>query len=173
MRIGLVSDTHVPQALPDLPRTLLDRLEGVDRILHAGDLVSPSVVEKLETIAPTTAVAGNMDPPEVRASLSDREILPIAGRAIGLAHGHQRHALQDHYIGLGYDAPEFELFYRTMTAQLPGAEIIVFGHFHKPLVKRWRGILFVNPGAVAPPHRRPTCAILELGKDIDVRLVEI
>jgi putative phosphoesterase len=172
MRIALVADTHVPHALPNLPRTFLDRLKGVDRILHAGDLVSYSVVEALEAIAPTTAVIGNMDPPEVRARLRDRVVLDLAGQTIGLTHGHQRRALQDRYIGFGYDAPEFELFYQAMAAQLPDAGIVVFGHFHEPVVKSWNGILFVNPGAVGPPHRRPTYAVLELGANVDVRIVE-
>jgi putative phosphoesterase len=171
MRIALVADTHVPHALSGLSPEFLDRLRGVDRILHAGDLVSYSVVETLEAIAPTTAVVGNMDPPEVRARLRKREVLTLAGRKVGLAHGHQRHALQDRYIGSGYDAPEFEIFYQAMAAQLPGAEIIVFGHFHEPVVKNWNGILFLSPGAVGRPHRRATYAVLELGADVAVRIV--
>ena len=173
MRIALLSDTHVPAGLPELPGMLLERLDGVDRILHAGDLVRLSVVEQLASIAPTTAVAGNMDPPEVRARLRDRETLTLAGRTIGLAHGHQPHALQSHYIGHNYDDEAFDLFYATMAAQLPGAEVIVFGHFHRPVVKRWHEILFVNPGAIAPPHRSATYAILDLGDELDVRIVDL
>ena len=93
MRIALLSDTHVPTSLARLPEGLLARLEGVDAILHAGDLVSPSVVETLSDIAPTTAVAGNMDPPEVAHALPDRATLRLGGRSIGVKHGHQRHAL--------------------------------------------------------------------------------
>jgi len=173
MRIALLSDTHVPIGLSDLPGALLERLEGVDRILHAGDLVRLSVVDRLATIATTTAVAGNMDPPEVRATLRDRETIVLAGRTVGLAHGHQPHAMQSRYIGCNYDDEAFDVFYETMAAQLPEAEIIVFGHFHRPVVKRWRGILFVNPGAIAPPHPRATYAILDLGEDIDVRIVDV
>ncbi len=136
MRIALLSDTHVPTPLPRLPERLLAQLVGVDAILHAGDLVSSSVVETLSRIAPTTAVAGNMDPPEVAHALPDRVTLRSGGRLIGLQHGHQHHALQDRYIGLGYDAPEMELFYQAMAAQLPNAEIVVFGHFHTPVVRR-------------------------------------
>lgn len=173
MRIALISDTHVPASLARLPEELLANLEGVDAILHAGDLVSLSVVETLSQIAPTTAVAGNMDPPEVARKFPDRAILRLDDRLIGLKHGHQRRALQDRYIGLGYDAPQMELFYQAMAAQLPDAEIIVFGHFHAPLVKRWNGRLFINPGAVVPTHRRSTFAFLELGPTIETRLVEL
>jgi len=173
MKIGLVSDTHVPTSLAHLPDELLARLEGVDAILHAGDLVSPSVIERLNRIAPTTAVAGNMDPPEVARRLPDRVTLHFVGRSIGLKHGHQPHALQDRYIGLGYDAPEMELFYQAMAAQLPDAEVIAFGHFHAPLVRRWNDRLFVNPGAVVPTRGRSTFAFLEIGADIEARIVEL
>ncbi len=173
MRIALVSDTHVPTSIRRVPEALLEAVRGVDRILHAGDLIEYAVFEQLDAIATTTAVVGNMDPPEVKARFRDREILEIAGRTIGLAHGHQPRALQDRYIAFGYDDPEFELFYQAMVAQLPGAEIIVFGHFHRPLVKRWNDVLFINPGSIAPPHRRPTYALLDLDDEIDVRIVEL
>ncbi len=173
MRIGLVADTHVPTSIPRLPEELLARLKGVDAILHAGDLVRHSVVEALREIAPTIAVAGNMDPPEVARRLPDRLTLDFAGRSIGLKHGHQPHALQNRYIGLGYDAPEMELFYRAMATQLPDAEVVVFGHFHAPTVTRWDDRLFVNPGAVAPTHGRSTFAVLELGNQMDARIIEL
>lgn len=173
MRIGLVSDTHMPRAMRTLPPALLQGLRGVDRILHAGDLVTPDVLRDLEAIAPVTAVSGNMDPPEVAGRLRSEEILLLAGRRIGLKHGHQRSTLQSRYIGLSYDAPEYELFYQAMAAQLPGAEVIVFGHFHAAVIKEWKGILFINPGAVAPSHGLSTYAILELGETIDARILPL
>jgi putative phosphoesterase len=173
MRIALLSDTHVPTSLARLPERLLAHLAGVDAILHAGDLVRMSVLDTLSEIAPTTAVAGNMDPPEVARALPDRVTLRFGDRWIGLQHGHQRHALQDRYIGLGYDAPEMELFYQAMAAQLPDAGIIVFGHFHAPVVKHWDNRLFVNPGAVVPTHGRSTFALLELGTEVKARIVEL
>lgn len=173
MRIALVSDTHVPTSLAQLPDGLAAHLRGVDAILHAGDLVCLDVVETLRRIAPTHAVAGNMDPPEVARVLPDRLALRFGGRSIGLKHGHQRHALQDRYIGRGYDAPETDLFYRAMAAQLPDAEILVFGHFHAPVIRRWEDRLFINPGAVAPSHGRSTLALLDLGVDVAARIVDL
>jgi len=105
MKIALVSDTHVPASLPRLPDRLLKELRGVDAILHAGDLVTLDVLEVLGAIAPTTAVVGNMDPPEVTRRLNAQEILKLGGRTIGLKHGHQPRRLQSRYIGLAYDAP--------------------------------------------------------------------
>ena len=128
MKLGLVSDTHVPTSVKRLPRSLLDGLgqARVDRILHAGDLTSTDVIVALQQIAPTVAVAGNMDPPEVSSAIPKQAIIEVAGWKIGLQHGHQRRALQSRYIGLGYDQPEMELFYQAMAAQLPDAQIIVF-----------------------------------------------
>jgi putative phosphoesterase len=173
LRVAVLSDTHVPASLRSLPDDLLARLRGVDRILHAGDITAPEVLDRLESIAPTTAVVGNMDPPAMRLRLKERELLQLAGRTVGLAHGHQRHALQDRYIGSSYGDPEFDLFYQAMSAQLPSAEIILFGHFHRPVIREWKGILFINPGSIAPPHERPTFAILDLGEVVEAHIVEL
>jgi len=173
MRIAVVSDTHIPASLQRLPDRLLEDLVGVDAILHAGDVTTYAVLEELARIAPVTAVCGNIDPPEMRQHLNDREIIEMGGRTIGLQHGHQRHALQDLYIAFAYDAPEFDLFYEAMRKQLPDAEIIVFGHFHAPLVKYWDGILFVNPGSIAPPHERPTYALLDPSGRPTARIVPL
>ena len=173
MRIALLSDTHIPTGLARLPDELLEQLRGVGAILHAGDLVSLGVLDRLSAIAPTTAVFGNMDPLEVAAKLNDREILRLGGQTIGLKHGHQHPALQSQYIGLDYAAPEFEVFYQAMAEQLPGAEVIVFGHFHQATVKEWNGRLFINPGAVAPSHGRSSFALLELGNRVEVKIVPL
>jgi len=173
MKIALVSDTHVPASMPCLPDRLLEKLAGADAILHAGDLVTLEVLEVLGTIAPTTAVTGNMDPPEVARRLNAQETLELGGRTIGLKHGHQPKRLQSRYIGLSYEAPEFDLFYQAMANQLPDAEIIVFGHFHVPVVKQWNDRLFINPGAVAPSNGRSSFAILELGENVVPRIIEL
>jgi len=173
VKIAVLSDTHIPSALPALPEELLAQLRGVDHILHAGDITTSGVLDELDAIAPTTAVLGNVDPPIMSRELKEREILHLAGRTLGLAHGHQRHALQDQYIACDYDDAAFDLFYQAMVAQLPGAEIILFGHFHKPVIKQWHDVLFVNPGSIAPPHERPTFAMLELGAEVAASIREI
>ena len=56
MRIGVISDTHGllrPEAL--------EALRGSDRILHAGDVGKPGIVEALGDLAPVTAIRGNVD----------------------------------------------------------------------------------------------------------------
>jgi len=173
MKIALVSDTHVPASLARLPDRLLEKLAGADAILHAGDLVTLEVLERLAAIAPTTAVSGNMDPREVTRRLNAQETLKFGCWTIGLKHGHQRRSLQSRYISLSYDASEFDLFYQAMATQLPDAEIIVFGHFHAPVIKEWNDRLFINPGTVAPTDGRSTFAILELGENADVHFISL
>ena len=63
MKIGVLSDTHVPHAFPVLPPKVFEVFAGADLILHAGDIVSLDVLTELEAIAPVEAVAGNMDGP--------------------------------------------------------------------------------------------------------------
>ncbi|UCF10411.1 MAG: metallophosphoesterase family protein [Candidatus Bipolaricaulota bacterium] len=173
MRLALLADTHVPTSLPRLPTDLLRQLEGIDAILHAGDLVSLEVLAALERLAPTHAVAGNCDPASVQDVLPQRLGLEIEGHVIGLQHGHQPHDLQSRYIGLAYDTAEMDLFYRAMIASHPEAEIIVFGHFHAPLVKRWQDRLFISPGAITPTYGRSTYATLTFAPAIDVELHEV
>jgi len=173
MRIALISDTHIPASLDRLPDELLNQIDSVDAILHAGDIISNDVLKTLGAIAPTTAVIGNMDPPEVTRKLSDQELVQLDGRTIGLKHGHQPRGVQSHYIAQPYDSPEMELFFQLMASQLPEAEIIVFGHFHRPVITYWNDILFINPGAVAPSHGGSSFAMLELGETVNARIIDI
>jgi putative phosphoesterase len=173
MRIALISDTHIPTDLDRLPETFLRQIAGVDAILHAGDITSAHVLGALHAVAPTTAVAGNMDPPELARTLSDRELVHLEGRTIGLKHGHQPSKVQSHYIDKPYDSPEMAVFYQSMSAQLPDAEIILFGHFHRAVITHWNGILFINPGAVAPSHGVSSFAMLELGETVSARIIDI
>lgn len=153
MKIALLSDTHLTSANATLPPELVLRLGGVDLILHAGDLTCLAALESLRAIAPTVAVYGNMDEPEVRRQLPRKQLLSLEGRQIGLIHGHspriQRRYLQS---GYDYDSPGMDIFYNYLVRQLPEAGIIVFGHTHLPIVKQWQGRMLVNPGPVAP-HR--------------------
>jgi hypothetical protein len=69
MKVGVLSDTHVPTIVRALPPAIFDIFKGVDLIMHAGDIVELSVLDELRTIAPVEAVAGNMDDPAAQAGL--------------------------------------------------------------------------------------------------------
>lgn len=167
MRIGLVSDTHVPTQLRALPQELLDGLRGADLILHAGDLVSLQVLEPLGKIAETLAVRGNMDALEVMRALSDSREMDLDGVKVALIHGHQQRPAQGRYprAQSDYDAPTMEPVYEFLLHEFPDADVIVFGHFHIPIVKRWKDKLLINPGAVTGGKRSRSFAMLDVSAD--------
>ncbi|MEW5935324.1 MAG: YfcE family phosphodiesterase, partial [Bacillota bacterium] len=86
-RIGVLSDTHVPDRQKAIPEAILQGLRGVDLIIHAGDLTTLAVLDVLGTIAPVHAVWGNMDPPGVRDRLDKTALIQVAGRTIAVMHG--------------------------------------------------------------------------------------
>ncbi len=84
MRVGVISDTHVPAIARSLPAAVFEVFKGVDLILHAGDVVELSVLDELRTIAPVEAVAGNMDGSEVHLNLPLKRSFPSVNSAPGL-----------------------------------------------------------------------------------------
>ena len=128
MTIGLVSDTH------NLVRPeIFSALDGVELILHAGDVGGRSVIDELSAIAPVRAVYGNTDIPG-EPGLQAHLALVIDGLSIHVSHGHE--------VGGG---PTAEKLLSRYTA-----DIIVFGHTHQPLVERSGRRLVINPGAAGP-----------------------
>jgi putative phosphoesterase len=126
MIIGLVSDTH--GLLRD---SVLKALAGVSLILHAGDVGGGAILDALGAIAPVRAVLGNVDGPD--PSLAPQVQLTVGGLTLHMSHGHE----------LGAPTPELLLARYK-------ADIIVYGHTHKPLVHRAGTRLVVNPGAAGP-----------------------
>jgi uncharacterized protein len=157
MRIGVVSDTHIPARARALPPALFTLLEGVDLILHAGDLVEEQVLEELAAIAPVEAVAGNMDSFELQLKLGKKKILEADGFRIGLVHG-----------DIGRDrsrTPQRALD----TFRGDRVHCVVFGHSHQPYRQSEGGVLLFNPGSPTDRRREPrhSCGILTLGETID------
>lgn len=131
--IGVVSDTHIPRRAASLPPEVIDGLQGVELILHAGDLADESVIAGLEKIAPVYAVYGNVDPPELKAKLPGKRIIEYRGFRIGLIHGFGEHGST---LGRVLEAFRHEELHA-----------IVFGHSHKPYNERLNGTLLFNPGS--------------------------
>jgi hypothetical protein len=125
--VGLVSDTH-SLVRPEL----FTALQGVELILHAGDVGGRSIIDELTAIAPVLAVYGNTDVPG-EPGLKARLELDIQGLSIHVSHGHE--------VG----SPTAEKLLARYTE-----DVIVFGHTHKPLVERSGSRLVVNPGAAGP-----------------------
>lgn len=156
MRIGVVSDTHIPMRAKQLPARLFELLNGVEMILHAGDIVDDWVLHELAALAPVEAVAGNMDPPELANRLGRKKILNIAGFKLGLIHG-------DHG-SIRSKTPQ-----RALAAfSKDDVNCVVFGHSHQPYCQKKNGILLFNPGSPTDRRREPhfSCGILTLGNEI-------
>jgi uncharacterized protein len=124
MLVGLISDTH-GLVRPDA----LAALKDSQLIIHAGDIVTPEVLDQLRTIAPTFAVRGNNDTQAWAATVPERAIVEAGGWQI----------LVLHQLGHLFREPAPE-----------GCAAIVFGHTHKPLVETRKGVLYVNPGSAGP-----------------------
>src|SRR5690606_32960928 len=84
VRIGLISDTH-----GRLAPEVVERLAGVERILHAGDVGGPEILDELAAIAPVDAVWGNTDGFALRAVTRESVELDLGGLRFGMAHGHR------------------------------------------------------------------------------------
>jgi putative phosphoesterase len=124
MRIGVISDTHGllrPEALKEL--------RGSEHILHAGDVGSPDILDALREVAPVSAIRGNVDEAGPCRHLPPTELVELAGHDIYMLH-------DVHMLDLNPEAA--------------GISAIVFGHSHKPMIERRRGVLFVNPGSAGP-----------------------
>ena len=164
MKIGVLSDTHIPHAALRIPAQVLRGLEGADMILHAGDLACLEVVQELGRIAPVFAVCGNMDPPEVRAELPLSRMVEVGGYRIGIVHG------RGAPFGLA-DRAESE-FHDAEGAKV---DIVIFVHCDSSC-EDWRGgILRFNPGS--PTDRRFTrhrsYGILMLGETIESSIIRL
>lgn len=131
MRILVLSDTHIPRTVLDLPREIYDRIHDVDMIFHAGDFVEKEVLEKLKILRETKAVYGNMDSRAVRDMLNAKEVIQAGRFKIGLIHG--------------YGSPR-ELV-DTVRGEFSAVDAIIFGHSHSPVNFVKGGILFFNPGS--------------------------
>jgi len=149
MKIGLISDTHIPEAMPELPSQIRTVFAGTDLILHAGDLHSLDVLNWLEEIAPVLACRGNGDdgsggrplvPEDPR--LRDALVTTRAGFRIGLVHD-------------VLDPQEFPAWPLERTMELyfgRRTDLIVCGHTHLEGIKRYNDVLVINPGSPTFPH---------------------
>lgn len=147
MRIGVISDTHdlLDLRVPEL-------FEGVDHIVHGGDVGLPWLILKLEEIAPVTAVLGNTD---TGISLRETEIVQLDGRKFLIHHIVNPHAPHDTIA-------------RRIFREKP--DVVVFGHTHKPFSERINGTLYLNPGSAGRERFNlpRTVAILETGPELKV-----
>jgi uncharacterized protein len=146
--MGVVSDTH--GLLRDSVRTAL---EGVELIIHAGDIGPRSLLEELESIAPVVAVCGNVD--SDLPGLSSTETISV----------------NDHLIYILHDLAILDL-----VPEKAGISMVISGHSHKARIDKKGGVLYINPGSVGPRRfRLPiTYVTVALGEDEPVlKVIEL
>ena len=173
--IGLISDTHMPARCREFPPALFNLMDGVDLLLHAGDVGELWVLDRLSTIAPVIAVHGNDETDDAQRELPYQQIITIGGQRILLWHSHFPDRVDEMDARRGNEiVPKFE---RSIArARRAGANIVVFGHWHVPLVYEDKGVLVINPGAIASgspfTHQiHKTAAILTLYADASPQII--
>src|SRR6202521_5301377 len=126
--LGVISDTHGllrPEAV--------DALRGSHRILHAGDIGAPEILEALAKIAPVTAVRGNVDTASWARALPQTEVVEAGGVSIYILH---------------------DLGHLDLKPEAAGFRVIVYGHSHHPKINEKSGGLYFNPGSAGPRRFR-------------------
>ena len=141
----MISDTHLPRFRP-LPEAIWQHFAAVEQILHAGDLSVLSVLSELETIAPVTAVQGNVEYEEVMLKLPIKREILIGFCRIGIVH----------ILG---ETPRYA---RNARREFPTARCVIFGHSHTPYNQEHNGQLLFNPGSATDRRRQPQCSIGKL-----------
>ena len=132
MRIIVLSDTHIPRMAQDLPAKIYEEIRQADMVIHAGDFIDEEVFDNIKKANKEVyAVYGNMDSPELKRRLKNKETITVGNIKIGLIHG--------------YGAPK-ELL-DTVRGEFGAVDAIIFGHSHSPVNINKNGLLYFNPGS--------------------------
>ena len=139
--IGVISDTHGllrPQAVK--------ALEGVELIIHAGDLGGPEVLARLTAIAPVQAVRGNTDKGDWARPLPRNRVVEVAGVQLYVLHN---------------------LYELDLNPGAAGLAAVIYGHSHQPSLEHQEGVLYLNPGSAGPRRFSlpVTLALLQVAGD--------
>ncbi|HLZ42103.1 MAG TPA: metallophosphoesterase family protein [Candidatus Sulfotelmatobacter sp.] len=130
--IGVISDTHGllrPEAL--------EALRGSRHIIHAGDVGDPEILDQLATIAPVTAIRGNVDKGAWARKLPGTEVVELGGISIYVLH---------------------DLAQLDLKPEAAGFKAIIYGHSHGPKQETRDGVLYFNPGSAGPRRfKLPVC----------------
>src|SRR5258708_37975310 len=121
---GVICDTHSA-----LRPKAVEALRGSDRILHAGDIGAPEILEALAKIAPVTAVRGNVDTASWARALPETEVVEASGVSIYMLH----------------DRGQLDL-----KPEAAGFRVVIYGHSHRPKAEEKNGVLYFNPGSAGP-----------------------
>jgi putative phosphoesterase len=140
LQVAVVSDTHGPRFWKACPPAVAEQLEGVDVILHAGDVCTASVLDEIAAFAPLHVVLGNNDGPDVAAWGAPETLeLDLAGLRVAMIH----------------DSGQKQGRLARMRRRFPDADLVVFGHSHIPLDETDGDLRIFNPGSPTDKRRQP------------------
>jgi uncharacterized protein len=148
--LGVISDTHGLMRLE-----AIRALDGVDMIIHAGDIGTPDVLEALHAIAPMVAVRGNNDKGEWARGLPETEVVEVGNVVLYVLHDVKALGLDP--VAAGFHA-------------------VISGHSHRPDMAKRQGVLFLNPGSAGPRRFKLPVSVARLiirGDTVDAQLIEL
>jgi uncharacterized protein len=122
--LGVISDTHGllrPEAV--------EALRESDRILHAGDVGAPEILDALARIAPVAAIRGNVDTAPWARVLPETEVVEADSLLLYMLHN---------------------LGQLDLKPEAAGLRVVVYGHSHQPKIEEKNGVLYFNPGSAGP-----------------------
>ncbi|WP_298749117.1 metallophosphoesterase [uncultured Serinicoccus sp.] len=145
LRLLLLADTHLPKRAKALPAQVWEQVAAADVVVHAGDWVTPDLLDELEQrAARLVAVWGNNDGPELRRRLPEVARVELEGMRWGVVHE----------TGAKQRREE------RMRASYPDLDVLVFGHSHIPWDTEHEGLRLLNPGSPTDRRRQPYCTYL-------------
>lgn len=161
MKVGVISDTHIPDKAFELPKELLEELSKFDFIIHAGDFTQMSVLKSLEKLNRVIAVWGNMDASEIRSKLPQKQIINVEHFKVGIFHG----------WGDPHSLPQ-----RVLKQFEPDrVSCIVFGHSHQAYNKLINNVLMFNPGSPTDKvfAHFNSYGVLEITNKVEGKIIKI
>ncbi|HEY3620008.1 MAG TPA: metallophosphoesterase family protein [Candidatus Sulfotelmatobacter sp.] len=148
--IGVISDTHGL-----LRQEALAALQGSQHIIHAGDVGAAGILENLATVAPVSAIRGNVDKDVWARRLPQTEVVELGGISIFVLHDLAK-------LDLKPEAARFR--------------VVISGHSHIPKQEMRNGVLYFNPGSAGPRRFKLPVTVGRLtvgGRDIRAEIIRI
>ena len=148
MKVLIVSDTHRKN---ENFLKVLERVAPIDMLVHCGDIEGSEYLISQAAGCPVEMVVGNND---FFSDLPREKEFYIGKYKVWLTHGHT------YYVSMGNE-------YLKEESRARSADIVMYGHTHRPVVDIEGGLVAVNPGSLTYPRqegRRPSFVIMELDR---------